>query len=355
MPLGAMSQNKIRLSDLFRYYQRGLPHQMAAISELEEAINKANPNILGRDQSWFKTWSQSGKQPERDLQPAVDLIKKWEGLRLESYICPAGIPTIGYGHTGPNVQMGMKITEADAEALLLSDLEKFARAVDTQIRVPLTNNQRCALISFAFNVGTGALMESTLRKRLNNGEDPQKVAMEELPRWNKGDGKVLEGLVRRRRDELDLFLNGAKPVTTDVVFTPDKPFSFAVTPNVKYGELALNEEARRFNKQFQCDTAMVLCQFLERARKAFGDKPIVITSGHRPSKINAQVGGSARSEHLYDAPDTGAVDFYIAGADIYSVQSWCDAHWPYSLGYGAPKGFVHLGIRPDRPKIRWDY
>ena len=323
MPLGAMSQNKIRLIDLFRYYQRGLPHQMAAISELEEAINKANPNILGRDQAWFKAWSQGGKQPEHDLQPAIDLIKKWEGLRLESYICPAGVPTIGYGHTGANVQIGMKITEAE--------------------------------VSFAFNVGNGALMESTLRKRLNNGEDPQKVAMEELPRWNKGDGRVLEGLVRRRRDELDLFLNGIKSVTTDVIFTPDKPFSFAVTPNVKYGELALNEEARRFNKQFQCDTAMVLCQFLERARKAFGDKPIVITSGYRPSKINAQVGGSARSEHLYDAPDTGAVDFYIAGTDIYSVQAWCDAHWPYSLGYGAPKGFVHLGMRPDRPKIRWNY
>jgi len=350
-----MSQNKIKLIDLFRFYRSGLPHQMAAVSELEEAINKANPNILGRDQAWFKTWSQGGKQPERDLQPAVDLIKKWEGLRLDAYICPAGVPTIGYGHTGPNVKLGMKITEADAEALLLSDLEKFARAVDTQIRVPLTNNQRCALISFVFNVGAGALMESTLRRRLNNGEDPQKVAMEELPRWNKGDGKVLEGLVRRRRDELDLFIGGAKPLTTDVKFTPDKPFSFGVTPNIKYGELALNEEARRFNKQFQCDTAMVLCQFAERVRAAFGNKPVVITSGFRPPKINASVGGSARSEHLYDAPDTGAIDFYIAGADIYAVQAWVDAHWMYSLGYGAQKGFLHLGIRPGRPKTRWNY
>jgi hypothetical protein len=198
-------------------------------------------------------------------------------------------------------------------------------------------------------------MESTLRRRLNNGEDPQKVAMEELPRWNKGDGKVLEGLVRRRRDELDLFIGGAKPLTTDVKFTPDKPFSFGVTPNIKYGELALNEEARRFNKQFQCDTAMVLCQFTERVRAAFGNKPVVITSGFRPPKINAQVGGSARSEHLYDAPDTGAIDFYLAGADIYAVQAWVDAHWPYSLGYGAQKGFLHLGIRPGRPKVRWDY
>ncbi|MCQ6513001.1 hypothetical protein NPN18_24860, partial [Vibrio parahaemolyticus] len=79
--------------------------------------------------------------------------------------------------------------------------------------------------------------ESTLRKRLNKGENAQKVAMEELPRWHKGGGKVLEGLVRRRRDELDLFLKSTKQLTNDVKFKPDKPFSFQVTPNIKYGEL----------------------------------------------------------------------------------------------------------------------
>ena len=90
-----MTQNKIRLIDLFRFYRAGLPHQMAAVSELEEAINKVNPHILGRDQEWFKTWSQAGKQKESNLQSALDLIKKWEGLRLEGYICPAGVPTVG--------------------------------------------------------------------------------------------------------------------------------------------------------------------------------------------------------------------------------------------------------------------
>ena len=328
---------------------------MASIGELEEAINKANPHILGRDQGWFKTWSQAGKQDEDDLQPALDLIKKWEGLRLEGYICPAGVPTIGYGHTGPTVKEGMKITEADAEALLRSDVERFARAVDSQIRVPLTNNQRCALISFAFNVGVGALMDSTLRKRLNNGENAQKVAMEELPRWNKGDGKILEGLVRRRKAEVDLFCRGVKPLTDDVKLTPDKPFSFKVTPHIAYGELALNQEARRFTKQHQCDTAIVLCNFLEKARAAFGNKPIVITSGYRPPKVNASVGGASRSEHLYDAPDTGAVDFYLEGVNIYDLQEWCKVHWPFSLGLGAPKGFQHIGIRPGRPKVQWVY
>ena len=349
-----MTQNNIRLIDLFRFY-KGLPHQMAAVTELEAAIDKANPHILGRDQQWFKTWSQAGFQQEHDLQPAIDLIKQWEGCRLQAYLCPAGVWTIGYGHTGSSVTEGLKITQADADALLLSDVERFARAVDNQIRIKLSNNQRCALISFVFNVGVGALHESTLRRRLNNGEDPVKVVVEELPRWNKGDGKILEGLVRRRKAEVDLFCHGVKPLTDDVKLTPDKPFAFNVTPNIKYGELALNEEARRFNKQYQCDTAILLCNFLEKVRIAFGGRPIVITSGYRPAKINAAVGGASKSEHLFDAPDTGAVDFYVDGASIFAVQDWVDGHWPYSVGYGAAKGFVHLGIRPGRPSVKWNY
>jgi GH24 family phage-related lysozyme (muramidase) len=350
-----MTQNAIRLIDLFRFYKQGLPHQMAAVAELEAAINKANPHLLGRDQQWFKTWSQSGKQEKSDLEPALDLIRRFEGCRLEAYLCPANVWTIGYGHTGPNVKPRLKITQADAEALLLSDVDRFARAVDTWIKVKLSNNQRCALISFTFNVGIGALQESTLRKRLNNGEDAVKVAMEELPRWNKGDGKILEGLVRRRKAEVDLFCRGVKPLTDDVKLTPDKPFDFRVTPHIKYGELTLNQEARRFDKQHQCDTAIVLCNFLEKARAAFGGKPIIVTSGYRPPKVNASVGGASRSEHLYDAPDTGAVDFYLEGVNIYDLQEWCKVHWPYSLGLGAPKGFQHIGIRPGRPKVQWVY
>jgi uncharacterized protein YcbK (DUF882 family) len=67
------------------------------------------------------------------------------------------------------------------------------------------------------------------------------------------------------------------------------------------------------------------------------------------------VGGAKNSEHTYSAPDKGAVDFYVQGVDIWQVQSWCDKNWPYSLGYGAPKGFVHIGIREGRPRVRWDY
>lgn len=145
----------------------------------------------------------------------------------------------------------------------------------------------------------------------------------------------------------------AAPKGSQGLFVPSSPFSFKLTPNVSYGEFALNSESRRFKEQHQCNTAMILAQFAQKARDHFG-KPVIITSGYRPPKINAQVGGASRSEHLYDAPDTGALDFYIDGLSVYALQEWADDNWPYSLGYGAPN-FIHVGIRPGRPRVRWDY
>jgi hypothetical protein len=138
-------------------------------------------------------------------------------------------------------------------------------------------------------------------------------------------------------------------------FNPWSPFSYKITPNITYGELTLNQEKRRFTKQYQCDTAKELCLFLEKVRTQFGGKPLIITSASRPEPINTQVGGAKNSEHTYDTSSKGAVDFYIEGAGIYAVQEWCDRNWPFSLGLGAPKGFVHLGIRPGKPRVRWDY
>jgi uncharacterized protein YcbK (DUF882 family) len=138
-------------------------------------------------------------------------------------------------------------------------------------------------------------------------------------------------------------------------FTPWSPFTYKITPNITYGELTLNQEARRFTKQYQCAVAKELCLFLERVRKQFGNKPLIITSASRPEPINTQVGGAKNSEHTYSSPSTGAIDFYVDGVDINVVQAWCDKNWPYSLGYGAPKGFVHVGIRDGNPRVRWDY
>lgn len=138
-------------------------------------------------------------------------------------------------------------------------------------------------------------------------------------------------------------------------FNPKSPFTTKITAHITYGELTLNQEARRFTKQHQCDTALELCKFLEKVRAQFGNKPLVITSGSRPEPINSQVGGAKNSEHTYNAPSKGAVDFYIDGVSVYTVQDWCEKNWPYSLGYGAARGFIHLGIKEGRPKVRWDY
>jgi hypothetical protein len=142
--------------------------------------------------------------------------------------------------------------------------------------------------------------------------------------------------------------------SADGNFTPKSPFNFKLTANVTYGELCQQSEARRFTAQHQCNTALVLAQFVQKCRDHF-NKPAVITSGHRPPKINAAVGGASRSEHLYDAADTGAIDFYLDGMSPHTLQAYADAHWPYSLGYGANKGFIHIGMRPGKPRVRWDY
>lgn len=129
-------------------------------------------------------------------------------------------------------------------------------------------------------------------------------------------------------------------------------FDELLTPNFRVGEFALDQPARAFKDLYQVETARQLAGFLEEVRAKFA-KPVIITSGYRPVEINRKVGGAAGSEHLFDRPAMGAVDFYVDGASISDVQDWVDRHWPHSVGYGAAKGFVHLGI--GRGRRRWDY
>jgi lysozyme len=130
------------------------------------------------------------------------LIKKHEGLRLEAYVCPGGIITIGFGHTG-DVSLGEKITVAEAERLLQRDLHLFENAVQSLVRVPLNDNQFATLVSFSFNVGVQALARSTLLNLLNRQWYQQVPA--QLLKWTTSNGRVLAGLISRRRDEAALW------------------------------------------------------------------------------------------------------------------------------------------------------
>lgn len=147
----------------------------------------------------------------RDVHAAgVDLIKHFEGLFLNAYKCPAGVYTIGYGHTGlkhkdGTVYAGRKITVEQAEELLRHDLDVFEGRVSSLITVPLNDNEFAALVSFDFN--TGGLADSTLRRKLNAGD--RSGAAAEFARWNKAAGKTLAGLTRRRAAERDMFLGKA--------------------------------------------------------------------------------------------------------------------------------------------------
>ena len=141
------------------------------------------------------------------------IIKKHEGLRLSSYLCPAGVPTIGYGNTrypdGRKVIIGEKLSsEKEATQLLLASLESFEAAVNRH----LPNLNQCqfdALVSFTYNVGAGAFIKSTLLKKAKvNASDPSIV--DEFQKWVRGGGKVLPGLVTRRREEANLYFSLCK-------------------------------------------------------------------------------------------------------------------------------------------------
>lgn len=352
-----MTKTPIRLSDLFRYY-KGLPHQMAAISELE-AVMPAS--LLTRESSWFQTWSQAGKQS--DLGSALKLIQEFEGCHLDAYLCPAGVATIGWGNTrysdGRPVKLGDKINRIEADMMLRQEVDRIAGKLKADVPhwSAMSDEQRSALVSFAYNLGAGfygAEGFETISKRLRE-KDWAAVPAAMLLYRNPGS-KFEAGLRRRREAEGRLWAGGqVQQQQGPAKLAPSSLFSARITPNFTFGEFALGDPARRFTVQHQVDTATELAEFLERVRTAFGGKRVTITSGYRPAAINRAVGGASSSEHLYDAPGVGAVDFYVDGVDINKVQAWVDREWPFSVGYGAPKGFVHLGIRKGRPRVRWDY
>ena len=135
-------------------------------------------------------------------EEGVALIKKFEGCELSSYKCSAGVHTIGYGHT-LNVQDGDTCSQEEAEDMLRDDLGVFEEAVSRLVNVDLEQNQFDALVAWTFNLGEGNLGESTLLKVLNKSE--YSGVPEQIKRWNRAGGEVLDGLIRRREAEALLF------------------------------------------------------------------------------------------------------------------------------------------------------
>jgi len=138
------------------------------------------------------------------VELAADFIEQWEGFRETAYLCPAGVLTIGFGHTGSDVKEGQVVTYKEAYNMLLEDLKRYASGLAAWVNVKVTEDQYIALLSLAFNVGVGAVAKSTLLRLLNAGDI--EAAGDEFLKWTYAAGRELPGLVRRRREERKLFL-----------------------------------------------------------------------------------------------------------------------------------------------------
>jgi lysozyme len=178
------------------------------------------------------------------------LIKRFEGCRLEAYQDSVGVWTIGYGHTtaagSPSVVPGMKITQDQAESILIKDLSIYASYVDRYVKVKISDNARAACISFCYNVGPANFAKSSLLKSINNGNMDD--AARRFLLWNKAGGKVLPGLTRRRAAEAALFLSpdaGASEtadISPESTTMPDEPSGkpmMASTTNLAAGGASL--------------------------------------------------------------------------------------------------------------------
>lgn len=147
----------------------------------------------------------------RISQKGIELIKRFEGFASSPYLCSAGVPTIGYGSTyyedGTKVKLSdSSISEEKAESLFKKVVNHYELAVDSIVRNDITQNQFDALVSFAYNVGVTNFKNSTLIKKVNaNPNDPD--ITKQFMRWIRAGGKVIKGLINRRRVEAQLYFS----------------------------------------------------------------------------------------------------------------------------------------------------
>lgn len=171
-------------------------------------------------------------------EKGLELIKEFEGCQLTAYKCPAGVLTIGYGHTGKDVTAGLKITKAKAEKLLKTDLATFEKKVDKyQEKYNWNQNEFDALVSFAYNVGN-------IDQLTQNGSRTKKEIAEKILLYNKAAGKELAGLTRRRKAEQKLFLTAckttsqkAKEESYQVIVTTKKGLNVRKGAGKNYGKV----------------------------------------------------------------------------------------------------------------------
>lgn len=259
-------------------------------------------------------------------QVGIELIKKYEGCRLEAYKCPAGVLTIGYGHTG-NVYAGQKITSKQAEELLKTDLIRFEKHVNSYYtKYKWTQNEFDALVSFAFNIGS-------ITQLTAKGTRTKQQIADKIMEYVKSGGRVLQGLVSRRVAERELFISNSSCDSGVVVFSLSKEGEKAVSKNFKVKEFRCKDGS----DEILVDVGFVV-NYLQKIRDHFG-VPVVVNSAYRTETYNQKVGGAKSSYHMQGR----AFDIAVSGNTPQIV-----ARYAQSLGINGViqyDSFVHIDSR----------
>jgi GH24 family phage-related lysozyme (muramidase) len=303
------------------------PHQLAA---WEAAWEQATAE---QRQSFTELWRAQGSPaspaPEGAwLVPARKIVQEFEGCRLTAYRCPAGVWTIGWGSTtisGRTVREGQSITQAQADAQLAIDLQRFYGALVRAIP-PVSSwvpNRAAALVSWTYNVGVGAMQDSTLRRRILAGDDPVQVAREELPRWDKADGKPLAGLTRRRAAEVALFVGQELQQQTPIHGNPlQVPW---------YGQLDSDDRSQAARMCFSSSCAMLL-QYL---------KPHTLQGANGDDQYLKRV--QQYGDTTDPAAQIQALSSYGIRATFTKAAGWSTLEQQIDAGIPVPCGFLHRG------------
>jgi GH24 family phage-related lysozyme (muramidase) len=318
----------IQLRDAAKHHKQ-LPHQLAAWDWLQEQLSA---DTLKEFAELYRA-DPLAKQPLPPtwLAPSLKIIREFEGCHLEAYRCPAGVPTIGWGTTrlmDAPVRIGDKISQALADELLQNEVENIFGPGVLHL-LPMAKqwkaNQVAALISFAYNLGLGALEESTLRKRLLAGEDPCTVVKQELPRWVHAGEAVLAGLERRRAAEVALFC-GEQRLQVPAQQKPNAPLK---VPYFSQRDSTIVGQANRMCFSSSC---AMLVAFL------------------RPGEITGAAADDQYLKTVLRFGDTTDVNAQLKALAYYGIKArfkqdagWDDLQQQLKRLVPVPCGFLHHG------------
>jgi GH24 family phage-related lysozyme (muramidase) len=302
------------------------PHQLAAWEAAWEAASDEQRREF--TELWRAQGSPAAPAPAAAwLAPARKIVREFEGCHLKAYLCPANVWTVGWGSTaiaGKVVREGQSITQAQADAQLDADLQRFydalARAIPAVAGWP--PNRAAALVSWTYNVGVGAMQDSTLRRRILAGEDPAQVVAAELPRWNKADGKELPGLTRRRAAEVALFVGQQLQQATGYGNPLQVPW---------YAQMDSADRAQAARMCFSSSNAMLL-QYL------------------KPGTLAGPNGDDQYLKRVQQYGDTTdptaqirALSSFGIRAKFTKVAGFADLEQQINRGVPVPVGFLHRG------------